>query len=1088
MEKKYRYKAFISYRHNEEDMKVAEHLHNAIERYHIPKSIRESIGFDGNMDVFRDKYDLPVTDSLNDTIGNALRDSEYLIVICSTHLKESVWVDKEIEIFLRTHPRNNIFTVLVDGEPFEAIPKVLLTEEVEEVTNTGETVIVKRDLEPLSADYRSGIKKAKKTELHRLVAGLLGCTYEDLMLRQQKYRNRVMASVAVGVASLMTIAISYVLWSNTKISDNYRKALYNRSEYLSEESIRVKSEEKNKELAIQLALNAVPDGNNDMPYNPHAQFALSTALDAYTPSSDYAYSGIHYFEGEMNENFSNMASNKDGTMIAAISSSSDLHHQYLYLWDTEKNELIAKHYLYDDFQNVSSIFFSKENLWVISGAGINIYSLSDGELSKEITPVSNDIVNGMATSNLFLNGNRLYSFLGDAIDIYDIDAIEKVSNIKFGMNLKNAMIEDVRVSPDNRYFSVLYAPSSEQGYVQNLAVMDLDSQKIMFDQRAGAEDSAINGICFDHEHILVSRSSQNRQNDGTAVPGFDSFPHTLLKNTVFCFDCASGKKIWEKEISSKQDKPGEYNSFQIQLRHMQIADSDKYKDFVVVLDDNKVLFLEPATGETVQIEELPYSHYRMGTDNTYEDTHVISLYETKNQVLLELCFDGNDSSTNFKTLSIDRPGLTYIDADLENERFFACFGNEIIQYKKDGGDSDSIMLDKEPFYGDITSRLSFSDFMVLLVQNESTEIEQSTERNLRIYDLKRKELFDIVPLTDINSGIIGVAENRYIIFGKSNNGTFYKYDIQAKKLNEIDVSDKLKDKAGDGPYKILDAKMQDDSLLLLIEELTGYEKKIHSVIYHVSKNMIEDNLKKVSLDSLDITNKTVLNNDGTKAYFESYDGTNKIIDFSAGDIHKINDVFEAESKYLYWNGHNIGLYDGKKLLLYDADKKKKIVEIESSDIASFSLTDEYLYYLELDGRITRFSIDNGKSESSLLKKYAKYKEMDLSVLDEYYEGFWHFDDNIIRILSITEGRRTMLEIDRDTLELVGQYSDISTYNKENNSYCVETGDSSSYDTEEQNHRIALFNCYDLNELIEKGKTFTNNKELNKHQKMRYGIE
>ena len=96
MASKYKYKAFISYRHNEKDMKVAEHLHNAIERYHISKPIRESIGFDGNMDVFRDKYDLPVTDSLNDTIGNALRDSEYLIVICSNHLKESVWVDKEI--------------------------------------------------------------------------------------------------------------------------------------------------------------------------------------------------------------------------------------------------------------------------------------------------------------------------------------------------------------------------------------------------------------------------------------------------------------------------------------------------------------------------------------------------------------------------------------------------------------------------------------------------------------------------------------------------------------------------------------------------------------------------------------------------------------------------------------------------------------------------------------------------------------------------------------------------------------------------------------------------------------------------------
>ena len=82
MASKYKYKAFISYRHSPEDIKVAEHLNDAIERYHIPKPIRESVGFDGNMDIFRDKNDLPVTDSLNDTIAAALRESEYLIVIC----------------------------------------------------------------------------------------------------------------------------------------------------------------------------------------------------------------------------------------------------------------------------------------------------------------------------------------------------------------------------------------------------------------------------------------------------------------------------------------------------------------------------------------------------------------------------------------------------------------------------------------------------------------------------------------------------------------------------------------------------------------------------------------------------------------------------------------------------------------------------------------------------------------------------------------------------------------------------------------------------------------------------------------------
>ena len=55
--------------------------------------------------IFRDKDELPITSDLSDTIANALSDSDYLIVICSENTKDSAWVPREIEYFLKNHSK-----------------------------------------------------------------------------------------------------------------------------------------------------------------------------------------------------------------------------------------------------------------------------------------------------------------------------------------------------------------------------------------------------------------------------------------------------------------------------------------------------------------------------------------------------------------------------------------------------------------------------------------------------------------------------------------------------------------------------------------------------------------------------------------------------------------------------------------------------------------------------------------------------------------------------------------------------------------------------------------------------------------------
>lgn len=105
MERKYKYKAFLSYSHD--DQAWAKWLHERLERYRIPRSLRrsrESSGYRLGL-VFKDREELATSHSLSESICRALDDSEYLIVVSSTDSATSRWVNEEVRHFLETRGR-----------------------------------------------------------------------------------------------------------------------------------------------------------------------------------------------------------------------------------------------------------------------------------------------------------------------------------------------------------------------------------------------------------------------------------------------------------------------------------------------------------------------------------------------------------------------------------------------------------------------------------------------------------------------------------------------------------------------------------------------------------------------------------------------------------------------------------------------------------------------------------------------------------------------------------------------------------------------------------------------------------------------
>ena len=103
-----KYAAFISYRHGGIDEKVAIQIHKEMERYRLPGKIAKAKGTKSLGKIFRDAEELRAASNLSEIIREAIRESEWLIVLCTKRYKESVWCMEEIEYFIKEYTNNNI--------------------------------------------------------------------------------------------------------------------------------------------------------------------------------------------------------------------------------------------------------------------------------------------------------------------------------------------------------------------------------------------------------------------------------------------------------------------------------------------------------------------------------------------------------------------------------------------------------------------------------------------------------------------------------------------------------------------------------------------------------------------------------------------------------------------------------------------------------------------------------------------------------------------------------------------------------------------------------------------------------------------
>lgn len=342
-----RYKAFISYRHLEPDKSVAKRLQKLLEGMKQPKGTEQ-------WRIFRDESELPTSSNLSDDIEAALKESEYLIVICSPKLGQSIWCRQEIETFKNLHGGStaNIFTVLVEGAPDESFPDELCVSR-KKIEKNGQVSYEDEKVEPLAANVvaktASERNKLLQTEYLRIAAPMMGVTYDSLFDRKKREKIKKTATIAGSVAAVVTVAsVGFGIYSsamNAQITQQNNQIT-----------------EQNNQISAQLETIKIENAKNyniqsrNYADNHSIRDAVDTVLKSYEINDDHEAvvydsdillsneigtyeKNTHFpeYRLEHDENVLGLWLMADGKRLVTVDNS-----DHAYIWDPKTGECLWK--------------------------------------------------------------------------------------------------------------------------------------------------------------------------------------------------------------------------------------------------------------------------------------------------------------------------------------------------------------------------------------------------------------------------------------------------------------------------------------------------------------------------------------------------------------------------------------------------------------------------------------------------------------------------------------------------------------------------------------------------------------------------
>lgn len=223
------YRAFISYSHRDEAF--ARWLHGRIEAWRVPRDLVGRDAAHGAVPqtlrpVFRDRDDFSGAHSLREATMRALEASQAMIVVCSPAAAASTYVNEEIRLFKTLGRSARVIPIIVSGTPGgtgdECFPEWLRREPDGEGRPAGDPV------EPIAADARD-VGDGRQRALAKVVAGLLGLPFDEIVRREERARRARIASFSgagLGAFVFATAFSAYALYESYSASVAIERSVF----------------------------------------------------------------------------------------------------------------------------------------------------------------------------------------------------------------------------------------------------------------------------------------------------------------------------------------------------------------------------------------------------------------------------------------------------------------------------------------------------------------------------------------------------------------------------------------------------------------------------------------------------------------------------------------------------------------------------------------------------------------------------------------------------------------------------------------------------------------------------------------------
>lgn len=924
-----KYDAFISYRHCDLDQFNAMSIQRKLENFKLPKSLRDKTGGKTKIErVFRDQDELPLTGSLSDSIEDALKNSDFLIVICTPRLSESQWCAKEIETFIKLHDREHVLAVLAEGEPESSFPDSLRFAQkitLDELGNKHEETV---EIEPLAADTRGADKKEIKKNINdaviRLAAPIFGLNYDDIKQRHKEQRTRKIIAAASVIASVffvfalicMGFALRISSQKNT-IEEQYAEIeaknkeitqkndeITKKNDEITEQNLEIskQNEEISKQYraerlryaesmadiatelltvgrksdALYALRNAMPSSkvSEDIPYSAAAEKALTDVLGIYNRDSVMTPT----FQYELLSTPKIVSLSPDGKLLVVYDSSSTI-----YTFDTATGKEISRFRAPDRdivkkidwISNTTCIYLLNNVLYTYTASANQIVSLGEKDVHVNDYLVSHDF------KKLFVyefDINDLCSY----IDVYSVDnGFERTARLAVADGAANSFdctSLKMGISASDTLLYVLSKDAFDINFEQTncvLTIIDLTDNSTVTLPLTLVEycDSYIT----DDAVILSTAYSQS---------------NNMSYNSVVCsINAKTGEKNWEKEY---------VNYF---FHDISYGKTEKREE--LILDAySQIVLLDANTGE--EITSITYTGqvckgYILQYENTYSrlmitTTGNLLLYNPSTQILF------NRTENFFKYI----PTCIVNDCTFYAGYYYFCYNNE--SYIAGFCLTDNFLNDIDEMF-----RLPDADSHAynFYTYSEDCQYAVITYPSASGYkhafcDMRNKKVLCEVEDSNMNTGFLADDTDRFYSYSPGNS----LYSSSGELLNSVE------------PYTVSFGTFYDLSnngkYLLVPNRTTETFEKDHIVYSPESDSVLctvttPQRISYILAD--DVADRLFLIDDSTVTAYSISDPSEPIatVGIELSFIKKC--LVSADGKYLFFNkmNHDIDVYDASAL-------------------------------------------------------------------------------------------------------------------------------------------------------------------------------